>query len=299
MFRLGLRLRDVATRAIRAIGGEQRPPLLFRYRTFSADRDLDPKSPGYLASLILDRVIFVPAIASFNDPWDSCPGFTVSAGQSDPAMALTKFLLHRHSPGESPWDSPYAEEVRRDIERFGLDVVLARCHEQMSREMRMRCVLCLSSRGDVPLQWSYYAGGHSGFVLAFDGTAMPFLGARPVRYRKEFPTIVVDRAYVPGHALDETLLSKAESWQHELEWRLIAVNGYPGLDRLEPQPRFDVEGVYAKIPAGALKAIVVGARMSPTHKHQVRRLAESVDPPIRVVEARQARYRFEIHLPKL
>lgn len=57
-----------------------------------------------------------------------------------------------------------------EIERFGMDVVLAKCHDEMSNEMRMRCVLCVSERGDVPLQWSYYAGGHTGYALAFDSS---------------------------------------------------------------------------------------------------------------------------------
>jgi hypothetical protein len=180
-----------------------------------------------------------------------------------------------------------------------MDVVLAKCHDEMSNEMRMRCVLCVSERGDVPLQWSYYAGGHTGYALAFDSSVMPFLGAQRVRYRGNYPTIMVDRADAPGHAINETLLSKAKFWRHELEWRLLAAKGYPGLEHLEPQPRTDVEGSYRRIPVGVLKAVILGVRMSLAHKCEVRRLAEQADPQVKVIEARQVRYRFEIHLPEL
>lgn len=128
---------------------------------------------------------------------------------------------------------------------------------------------------------------------------MPFLGARPVRYRGSYPTIVVDRADAPGHAINETLLSKAKFWWHDLEWRLLAAKGYPGLEHLEPQPRTDVEGTYGRIPVGVLKAVILGVRMSPSHKYEVRRLAEQADPQVKVIEARQVRYRFELHLPEL
>ena len=169
----------------------------------------------------------------------------------------------------------------------------------MNREMRMRCALCLSARGDVPLQWSYYAAGHSDYALAFHSSVKLFLGASPVRYRDEFPKIVVDRAHEPGHALDETLLSKAKSWRHELEWRVFATRGHPGLDYIEPQPRTDVDGIYARLPAGALKALILGVRIWPADKCQVRRLAETADPQIGVIETKQTRYRFEIHLQTL
>jgi hypothetical protein len=243
--------------------------------------------------------VFVPAISSFNDPWESSPGFTVSPGHSDPAMAIAAFLLHRHSPGPSPWDQHYADELRDEIDQMGIEAVLARCHDLMLNEMRARCVLCMSARGDVPLQWSYYASGHTGYALCFDSSVKPFVGARPVRYVNRYPNILVDRAYEPRHALDRALLRKACFWRHESEWRVLATKTGGLLERLDPQPRTDVDGVYGRLPVGALKAIILGARMPTAHRFQVRHIAESVSPPIQVVEAKQVRYRFEISLPAL
>jgi hypothetical protein len=289
----------VITERLRHLARTKPPRMLFRYRPFDAEDDLDAERPGYLASVIRDRVIFVPAVSTFNDPWDCCPGFRIPKFKSDRAFALAQFLLSRHQPGPSGWHKHYAEELRRDIQQLGEAAVLARCHDLLNNEMRTRCVLCLSARGDIPLQWSYYAGGHSGYVLAFDGSVMPFLGAKRAHYRSAYPMLNIGRAKDVKHVIEQALLSKAKFWRHEVEWRLLPVKGFPGLERLEPQPCPNSPGIHLRISQGVLKAVILGVRMAPQVKDKVRRMARSFDPAVAVVEAKQTRYRFEVHLPGL
>lgn len=283
----------------RAMIEPRHPSLLFRYRPWDDEDELDRRKPGYLASLLLDRIVFAPSVATFNDPWDCCPAFRPTVSHSDPARAIAEFLLHRLSPGPSPWDEFQANAVRSDIERLGIDAVLAKCHDQLNAELRMRRIICLSSRGDIPLQWSYYARGHTGYALAFDGRCAPFAAARRVTYSRGYPTIEIDRVYDPGYEIEQCLFRKADYWRHESEYRLLAIKDSPGLEILEPQPRDDVDGRFFRIPEGALVAVILGARMPPERKLAVHHMARSIRSAVRVVEAKQLRYGFEIHLPKL
>lgn len=89
-------------------------------------------------------------------------------------------------------------------------------------------IACFNSRPDNFLLWSYYAASHSGVAVRFDTAdnileqiPQPYLPLK-VNYAKDFPRVSL---YDPDRLrfVQNTLGTKSDAWQHEEEWRLIAI----------------------------------------------------------------------------
>src|SRR6266403_74673 len=112
-------------------------------------------------------------------------------------------------------------------------------------------LLCLSRTYTNILMWSHYARNHTGIVLRLSCAEYedsPLLMAREVEYRKEMPLLFDHRRllkYLTGQsALDaETissaaLLTKANDWAYEQEWRVVYHGREPVVfsdDKFEPR----------------------------------------------------------------
>lgn len=85
-------------------------------------------------------------------------------------------------------------------------------------------IACLSEHKTNMLMWSYYAEGHTGIALRFDMSRDHMFPLPPilikVRYRKDFPNLDY---YLSSD--DEQMYTvfgtKADSWSHEAEWRIV------------------------------------------------------------------------------
>ena len=145
-------------------------------------------------------------------------------------------------------------------EKFTTPVLQAAEHELEARRKkwsRERGVACFSARPDILLMWSHYAIGHAGFCLEYDTSDLPFLNARPVRYRNKIPAInALDLIAANPATLDLLLLTKGMEWKYQQEWRIFAQKGNQPVEYVRE----------------CLSGIYFGLKLEPVYKEQLYRL---------------------------
>jgi hypothetical protein len=131
-------------------------------------------------------------------------------------------------------------------------------------------VLSLAEAPDNLIMWAHYADQHRGFVLQFDESHDFFstvhhpklemeIGLRRVDYTAERPKASASNLA----SLIEVLYRKSPAWQCEREWRLIRPLSAAAKWLGAEQPAV---GLFL-VPAGAIRAVVIGALMP--HEQQV------------------------------
>jgi hypothetical protein len=138
--------------------------------------------------------------------------------------------------------------------------------------MEETAIYSLASRGDEILMWSHYSGSHSGVCLRFRPRPLlrAFQVAFPVHYAPERPRIVVG---VEDHLeqLQKMLLTKADFWSYEREWRFVGWREGPGM---------------RQFPAEALDGIILGAKITDTDARRVLSwVQQRAEGPIEVLRA--------------
>jgi hypothetical protein len=132
---------------------------------------------------------------------------------------------------------------------------MAREHEEGIRQDAEKIgMFCLSSRADDILMWSHYASSHRGACLGFRTTGDSLLwDAQRVEYSEHYP--LVDYFHMtPEQRVRKMLLTKAEHWSHEQEWRVFRTGPPPGP---------------AYYPAGMLVQVILGCEMRPTDRNEI------------------------------
>jgi hypothetical protein len=169
---------------------------------------------------------------------------------------------------EKFWREKWARQGRPARSQEELDALIAKSATEGGRQELTKVyydlldtygIACFNSRPDNFLLWSYYAASHSGVAVRFD-TGDEFLKQIPqpylplkVNYAKDFPRVSLydsDRLRFVQH----TLGTKAEAWQHEEEWRLIAI-GRSGITRM---------------PTGMIDGVVLGLRTPSQVESEIR-----------------------------
>jgi Protein of unknown function (DUF2971) len=141
-------------------------------------------------------------------------------------------------------------------------------------------ICCFSEIRDSLLMWSHYSDGHRGFCLEFEAEANNiFFGrALKVEYKRELkiPNILQVRNFV-----DSTLLTKAEEWRYEQEWRIIEHEKGSGSQ---------------KFPERLLTGIILGCLMPKDSKEKIIQLAgeRSTRPKIYQATLKKNEYALEI-----
>jgi hypothetical protein len=133
-------------------------------------------------------------------------------------------------------------------------------------------VLSLSEKQDDVLMWSHYSSSHTGICLRFKvSAAKPFFAnALPVRYQLERP--VLDLASDDAHTQSEkALLTKADYWSYEKEWRILEHDKGPGVH------------VY---PPALLDGIIMGALTPENDRALVREWIAERHVPTELLQAR-------------
>jgi hypothetical protein len=118
-------------------------------------------------------------------------------------------------------------------------------------------VCCMTDRKENILMWSHYAGQHTGFCLEFQTDDPFFQRVRHVNYPPsgKVPCVNVltpewNKTIASG---TEALLTKAEGWAYEHEWRIIDLENGAG-------PR--------QFPPEALHGVILGCRVHDEDKKQ-------------------------------
>lgn len=138
-------------------------------------------------------------------------------------------------------------------------------------------VFCLSEVRDSLLMWAHYAKTHTGFVVEFDSTHDHFNARRsehdefgflrPVDYRKDRPRgILLD-------SIEGLFTVKSSEWEYEQEWRIL--RPLDQADEALPAEPFAFH-LY-RIPAAAIKSVIIGARATESTKAAILAAAERLN----------------------
>lgn len=235
------------------------PTHFYKYRSLRGDelnRTLD---------IIENNRLFWSSPLDFNDPFDCVPVYSMEGSALKKEYALRK-IYREHIPGLTKVElRPLVEAAKR----LSLSEFKSRMAEGQREWLAETAVCCLSTVPDNILMWTHYADAHSGICLRFRPLSqeselvterlMHFEYALPVQYTDKRPIInVLKRS--PEESLNYALLTKADFWGYENEWRMIGYRQGPG---------------YRDFPPACLDGVIFGARVSAgTRKIVLERLAK-------------------------
>ena len=116
-------------------------------------------------------------------------------------------------------------------------------------------VLCLSESWDIIPMWSYYAESHEGFGVGLSLASSFFSGREPipVSYCQEYPVVTLEAGF------RDAVYTKFDQWQHEHEWRCLAVPSEDGQKYEHPVGK---NGVYlAELEPDLIAEVILGHRI--------------------------------------
>jgi hypothetical protein len=243
---------------------------LYKYRSLSE------RSVPFVERTLLHNELYFPRPAEFNDPFDCCPAPSSSVTAEEWEEYLNRLYKER-APHLS------AGEQRREVAEKLKDPTLLVCAMTKSANEIANSVgvLSLSARPDHPLMWSHYSDSHRGICLRFRASSeMPFFGrAQKVRYQAKRPQLnpIRDSRHLGA---EKALLTKADFWSYEEEWRIIEYEAGPGIQTFPPEQ---------------LDGIILGTRMSAEDSNRVRGwISERSQQGIELLQARTDESEFRI-----
>ena len=177
------------------------------------------------------------------------------------------------------------QRAAHDIKRVNPAKFLNTMTEGLQREVNRVGVLCLSEFRDDIVLWSHYAAGHTGLCLGFRvaADAVFFAKAQPVCYADHYPSIdlVGDS---PQKQVEAFILSKAQGWAYECEWRIVDHDTGFGEKAFHPT---------------ALCEIIFGARMTESDRAFVRECIADRVGSISLYEARPAKGSYALAIERV
>lgn len=263
----------------------EKPKYFYKYRPLSSDKELE-----FLLSVLNNDSLYWSSPLDFNDPFDCAPVPIISGSKEKKKLRLRK-IIRRNAPNAS-WSElsklyRTAESRRpREIEE---DIIAAN-----KSLMKMTSVCSLSELNDSILMWSHYASNHSGICLEFCSLSeqgwdrladenIYFEKCLPVIYKKERP--VIDLLSIESEELfKDSLLTKAEFWQYEREWRLIEYKEKPGL---------------RKFPHKCLTGLIFGAKININHKKILTDAANKRASPPNLYQSEFDRRMFKLNISQI
>jgi hypothetical protein len=245
---------------------EKLPSHFYRYRSLAGDA-----AAKYVRSTLLDNQLYFANPSSFNDPFDCYPSFDFDATESEIIsffakiirrnfpLASEKRVLHEaiaklYDPKTGPKSPDYTKQVQ--------EVHNHHVAEKIG-------VLCLSEIADDILMWSHYADLHRGICLQFNSNFNFFENAHQINYKLERPKINPFRDHIE-QVMESVLLTKADHWAYEKEWRLIRYA--------------DGAGAY-QFPPEALTGVVLGSRISESNEQKLLACLADRASPIKVMRS--------------
>jgi Protein of unknown function (DUF2971) len=193
----------------------------------------------------------------FNDAYD-CANLPSTREMSEVELAeylpsvLERIGKQALDPKYLEGDSPNAlfkDKVNKDVAK-----TLPQITKEMLHEMG---IACFSTSKDSLLMWSHYAKGHKGFCLEFDTSFEPFPKAYKVDYSPTMPSISLAAVLLKKEgAMREMVLTKADCWTYEDEWRLLSPQG----------------DLPSKYKPSCLTGVFFGVAMGQNHKCKIMRI---------------------------
>ena len=249
-----------------------------------------PFNEARLAKLLAERAIYCASPSQFNDPWDCKPHFNteILADPSEREKHVHWAVdLCRRRTGMSDADiARMVESLRADTPRAA--ALIREISEGTASDISLRYrVYCLGPDVESLMMWAHYANSHSGVCLEFSLRNEILCTALKCEYRSEFPLM---RAYASGDAdVLAILLTKAEAWSYEREYRLIAQERANALS----DDTLLTENSLLQLPEGALTSIIVGCQAD---YKKVATLVKAVAPGVRVRRAVRVPNKYQLRI---
>lgn len=250
---------------------------LYKYRSLSG------QGAEWTKSIVVDSHLHFANPLQFNDPFDSLPRRSVEASYEEKVAWLRKYVRKRN---------PHYH--RGQVEREAKELV---SHQDlsMSSERALEIfdaifdsakrglgVLSLSARPDHVLLWSHYADCHQGICLRFVATDdTEFFGAaQEVIYCADRPVLNFFKQTI-DQQIDTALVTKADFWSYEQEWRIFSHEVGPGQH---------------PYPASLLDGIILGLRTPPDVEASVRSWVHDRHPRVELLRASMHPERFGLEI---
>ena len=242
------------------------PTKLYKYRSLSEEDSIN-----WVERVVMHNELYFSSAKSFNDPFDLRPVLDLGAPKhiqsADTIRLLKKYQpqLNRKARREKARQASRSLFSSSNIASTEVNMQTSHAHSLTERVG----VYCLSSVNDNILMWSHYADYHKGVCLEFRGNSSTMIYAQEVQYSKIRAPIKV-YSDTEEQSMVKALLTKADSWAYEKEWRLINFEEGPGLQEIQ---------------GDALTGIILGALSSRDTEERVRSWAEKRTYPLAIYRA--------------
>jgi hypothetical protein len=252
----------------------------YHYEKFNAD---------HLLATLRDQKIHCSSPANLNDPWD-CRPWLDSLSLQDPEAfqkAMASFYRQADKVKQTPrpdlkqWESGLRNDPKK----------LAKWVDDQSKDIQRmvseRRIYCVTPDAGSILMWSHYADNHLGICLEFGVDNPLFRQALQVLYASEYPLWITHEFEAKPDRGIEMILTKAEEWRYEKEFRLISLRPGPKAHWLRAHDDF------FSLPPGALKSVIVGCEADYDAVWAIVK-AHIPDLPVKRAVRVPNRYRLEI-----
>lgn len=251
------------------------PAYLYKYRS------LDKVQRQYVKQIIIENKMWFASPTHFNDPFDCSPVLTVNSTKAtrrnlqgmlrDEVAGMTR--NERRAMRELAFHPSFKDHLRK-------------AREQSLARMG---VLSLSALPDQVLMWSHYADAHKGICLRLNPTLGDtlFAAAQRVIYSAKRP--ILSPAEDDAEALvDKSILTKADFWAYEEEWRVVRHEGCSFSNKGGPG--------LVDFDARALDGIILGACISDHDAAEVELWTQEREHPVELLRARPNDSRFSLDI---
>lgn len=157
--------------------------------------------------------------------------------------------------------------------------------------MRTECfIYCMSATRAHPLLWSHYADMHKGLCIQFDHTKVPFAGASKVEYSAQYPIVLYPFIDI-SDLTQKGILTKAEYWSYEQEYRLFSVR----MDNKSWHLGLVWSDIHtATVREDLVTGITLGSRMPDDARHDLMSHCGKYHPEITIEQAEISKDQFAI-----
>lgn len=216
------------------------PMRLYRYVPLSAEH-----GPSAVENAILHHRLYWPSPIAFNDPFD-CNPVLIHGVDARERRAFAKRVLKEHDRNPRH----IRRQNRKRLTHFGSRPNAPELLRIWQDHRERAALLSFSAVSDHPLMWAHYADAHRGVALIFEEQVRPRWIALAVGYKIERPVLNLTRIRDEDQ-LQAALLTKSSHWSYEEEFRMVTTGEKIG---------------YNEFPEGALKGLILGARISAEHR---------------------------------
>lgn len=203
---------------------------LYKYRSLSSP------AREHTLDVIRKCEVYFSSPDKFNDPFEFRPNISLECTDKEFTTYLDGLYIRR-----CPWMNrqqrrEQVASIVRDKSRNHRSPEVARVlADAMSEFTRVCGVLSLSEECANILMWAHYADNHTGVCFGFNGSPTnPFFGrAQKVSYSGGYPTVNLIRDD-PMKFHEKGVLTKADFWAYEREWRILEHEKGAGAYRFQP-----------------------------------------------------------------